>query len=631
MTCANSDKQSLVLSGNGADATHEISVRHARDTQTVDNYDVLIIGAGLAGLSLARQLLLNSDKKILLLDKRSQIPSPHQKVGEATVQLSAYYFSKVLDLEEHLLSEHFMKYNLRFYWKTAGRENRNFEDYGQAYIRNLSNIASYQLNRNKLEGEMLRLNLEHPNFTFCKSAANLNVKLSDDGPHSISFTTKDAEVALDANWVVDTSGRGKFLARKQELLRENPIRHGAAFFWVEGLVNIEKLTDRSPQEIRLRRERESIGHLPIWLSTNHFCGEGGEGFWFWVIPLQGKTSLGLVYDNQTFPRERVSSLPKLIDWICEEFPLFARDLPYRKVLDHSSLKDFSYDCMQTISSSRWAIAGEAGRFTDPLYSPGGDLIALHNTLITDAILTEDKSELASKVGPYEHLMKSFYGAYVPSFAVSYDVLGDQEAMTLKYTWELCVYFAFYVFPFINDLFTNKRFIPLYFSKFAHLGLVNSNLQLFVKNYYHWKKFAQQPVHSPVFNDFTELGALRTAESTFYRVGVSVEEARTILDTQVANLLELARYVVAHVCSVVLSDRRVLINRPFVASINPYDVTFDLDEMRGRYAKFADSTDEYQWSFDPFVLQRFRTQPEEMELYEVSMEDVALRVAQGGVR
>src|SRR5712664_3236155 len=105
---------------------------------TSDHYDVLIIGAGLAGLSLARQLLLNSDKKILLLDKRLQIPSPHQKVGEPPVQLSAYYFSKVLDLEEHLLREHFMKYNLRFYWKTVGRENRNFEDYSQSYIRALS-------------------------------------------------------------------------------------------------------------------------------------------------------------------------------------------------------------------------------------------------------------------------------------------------------------------------------------------------------------------------------------------------------------------------------------------------------------------------------------------------------------
>ena len=59
-----------------------------------DHYDVVIIGAGLAGLSLSRQLLLNSGKRILLLDKRSAIPPPHQKVGEATVQLSAYYFSK---------------------------------------------------------------------------------------------------------------------------------------------------------------------------------------------------------------------------------------------------------------------------------------------------------------------------------------------------------------------------------------------------------------------------------------------------------------------------------------------------------------------------------------------------------
>src|ERR1051325_5399408 len=105
------------------------------ETQTTQHYDVAIIGGGLAGLSLARQLLLNSDKTILLLEKRAAIPMKLQKHGEATVQLSAYYFSKVLDLEEHLLREHFMKYNLRFYWKTEGKENRSFEDYSQSYVR----------------------------------------------------------------------------------------------------------------------------------------------------------------------------------------------------------------------------------------------------------------------------------------------------------------------------------------------------------------------------------------------------------------------------------------------------------------------------------------------------------------
>src|SRR5438132_13443949 len=150
-------------------------------------YDVVIIGAGLAGLSLARQLLLDSGKRILLLDKRSAIPPPHQKVGEATVQLSAYYFSKVLDLEEHLLREHYLKYNLRFYWKTAGRDNRCFEDYAQSYIRNVSNIATYQLNRNKIEGEMLRLNGENPNFDFRAPISDLKVSLRAAGPHAIHF------------------------------------------------------------------------------------------------------------------------------------------------------------------------------------------------------------------------------------------------------------------------------------------------------------------------------------------------------------------------------------------------------------------------------------------------------------
>ena len=574
--------------------------------KTSDRYDVLIIGAGLAGLALARQLLLNSDKRILLVDRRSQVPSPHQKVGESLVQLSAYYFSKVLDLEEHLLREHFMKYNLRFYWKTAGRENRNFEDYSQSYIRKLSNIASYQLDRNKIEAEMLRLNLEYPNFTFCNSVANLEVSLSgDDRPHSISFKTGETEMSLEADWIVDTSGRGKFLARRQGLLKENPIRHGASFFWVEGLVNIDKLTDGLPKEIRLKRERAAQGHLPIWLATNHFCG---EGFWFWVIPLQGKTSLGLVYDNQIFPRERISSLPKLMEWVCEEFPLFARDLPHRKILDHSSLKDFSYDCKQTINSARWAIAGEAGRFTDPLYSPGGDLISLYNTLITDAILTTDSGELESKCRVYEQLMEGFYEAYVPTYAVSYDALGDQEAFTLKYSWELAIYFSFYVFPFINDLFTDKRFIPVFLSRFLQLGPVNKNLQSFISAFYQWKKVEREPLGERVLNDFTEVGHLSAAEKAFYLVGVPVDEARRVLDFQLAGLKEMARFILTHISAVVLSDERVLTNRAFIESIDLHHYRFDPDEIRERYARYADATEVYEWLFDPLALVRFMTEP-----------------------
>jgi hypothetical protein len=410
------------------------------------------------------------------------------------------------------------------------------------------------------------------------------------------------------------------------LTRQNAIRHGAHFFWVEGLVNLDKLTDLSPKEIRLKKDRASIGHLPFWLATNHFCG---EGFWFWVIPLQGKTSLGLVYDNRLIDRKDVASLPQLIDWVCNEFPLFARDLPFRKVICHSALQDFSHDCAQTISPARWAMAGEAGRFTDPLYSPGGDLISLYNTLIVDAILTDDASELAEKTKLYEQLMRSFYEAYVPSFAVSYYALGDQEAMTLKYTWELAIYFSFYVFPFINDLFTNRRFIPLFVKRFSQLGSVNRSLQTFITAFYHWKKEHCGRTRHPIFNDFMEIGALRTAEGTFYRIAVSVAEAKEVLDEQLANLFELARFVVSHVYSVVLADDDVLTNRSFIESIDLDDFHFDPNDMRDHYAVHAANAEQYAWPFDPTVLKRFQVRTAAPEPIVVVAEDVATLTGLGG--
>jgi hypothetical protein len=264
--------------------------------------------------------------------------------------------------------------------------------------------------------------------------------------------------------------------------------------------------------------------------------------------------------------------------------------------------------MQTIHPSRWALSGDAGRFTDPLYSPGSDFIGFYNTLITDAILTTDAGELPGKCQLYEYVMRSIYESLLPTYAISYDVLGDQEAFVLKYTWELSVYFSFFVFPFINDLATHRLFALSYLGKFARLGTTNTHLQTFLSAYYQWKKAQHQPPPAPRFHDFTALGALRTAESTFYRVGVSVTEARDILDEQLANLTELARYIVAYVSSVVLADERVLTNRAFVEGLDVQNFRFDPGAMYDRYVQCAGVTEPYAWSFDPFVLGHLQMEP-----------------------
>lgn len=577
-------------------------------------YDVIITGAGLAGLSLARQLLMYTSKTVLLVDRQENPPGKAQKVGESLVQLAGYYFSKTLDLEEYLLRNHYLKYNLRFHWKTSSGKHDYWDDVSSAAIRSLSNLATFQLDRNLLEAHMMEQNKLDPRFTFVGGAKNVKADLTSDGTdHTVHFDLSAGHQEVTGRWVVDASGRPGILKRSLSLAKKNSIRHGSTWAWVDGLVNPEKLTGYTHQQTLVHRKRMKVGNFPFYLATNHFCG---EGWWFWVIPLHGMTSLGLVFDHKAIKPEDVPNGKKMIEWICKEWPLFVEDLPKRKIIDEGRLVDYSYDAEQTINPNRWAITGEAGRFSDPLYSPGSDLIAIYNTLIVDLINGEE-SELESKTAFTETVMRVMYEAYLPSYGSSYDCLGDPETLTLKYTWELAVYFGFYVVPFINQLFTNRKFMQAYLRKFAFFGPVNRMLQTYLGAFYHWKKVhgPGQPAE-PFHIDFYDLDPLRMSEKLFYEIGLTPEEAERLMETHLENMKHFARYILAHVHAVVLGDKRVLLNAPFVASLKLRENVFDPEQMRGHYAKFAASDEVYQWNLNPFALERFIEQEPMPEMVDV---------------
>ncbi|MBS1856992.1 MAG: tryptophan 7-halogenase [Acidobacteria bacterium] len=574
-----------------------------------DRYDVVIVGAGLAGLTLCRHLLLYTDKTVLLLDKWTNPPRHGgQKYGESLVQCAGYYLSKVLDLQEHLLNHHYLKYNLRFHWPTPGLENRAIEDYSVSYARSLSNIATFQLDRNVLEEHLLEVNRQNPRCCFLGGARNAAVDLGDNGDsHTVRF--EGGEVS--ARWVVDATGRSKMLARQLGLSEPNPIRHGSTFFWVDGLIDIEKLTARSHKEAIFDRKRRMTGHFPACLATNHFCAEGQ---WLWVIPLHHKTSIGLVYDPRVVNPDTVSNTRKLIDYICRAWPVFAADLPHRKVLDEGRFPDFSYDCRQTISNRRWALVGEAGRFSDPLYSPGSDLIAIYNTLVVDAIETEDQAALDKKCLLAEQIQRVMYESYVPSYSVSYDCLGDQEAFTMKYSWELSVYFCFYVLPIVNNLFANQEFMPAFLRRYGILGPVNANIQRLLSAYFQWKKAQPVPTYpEPNLLEFYDMHPLRDAEKLFYEVGLEPRAAVDVVDRHVDRLQDFARYIIAHIHSAVLGNPAVMKNASFVKSLRLRHTVFDPDRMCEAYEKHAGCTEIFEWNLNPHVLERFVNQPKTEEV------------------
>ena len=60
---------------------------------------------------------MNERARITVLEKNAHpVPEAAFKVGESTVEVAAYYFTKVLGLEEHILNEQLPKLGLRFFF-----------------------------------------------------------------------------------------------------------------------------------------------------------------------------------------------------------------------------------------------------------------------------------------------------------------------------------------------------------------------------------------------------------------------------------------------------------------------------------------------------------------------------------
>ena len=97
--------------------------RNSVKTMIANNnqYDVAILGGGLAGLTLAKQLLMqDSAIRIAVIEKRSfPVNEAAHKVGESTVEIGAHYFGEVLKLKKHLTDQQLPKFGLRFFFKDS--------------------------------------------------------------------------------------------------------------------------------------------------------------------------------------------------------------------------------------------------------------------------------------------------------------------------------------------------------------------------------------------------------------------------------------------------------------------------------------------------------------------------------
>ncbi|CAA0115331.1 Uncharacterised protein [BD1-7 clade bacterium] len=439
-----------------------------------DNKDLLIMGGGLAGLTLAIQVKqANADIPITVLERqRHPVDEAAHKVGESTVELATYYLSEVLGLKQHLDEAQLPKLGLRFFFRPNPEtaEQDRFKNTLEIGAKTLPHSASYQLDRGILENYLAE-KAQSLGVNFIDGAKVTEVSIGKRTKHHhVKYVSREG-TATQATpyWLVDACSRHSPLKRLQGLKKNNNHDVNAAWFRINAKLDLNTLAGQTLANNETGPAR--------WLSTNHLMG---KGYWVWFIPLaSGSTSIGIVADEQLHPFDTYNTFDAAMTWLRLHEPMIADFIrPYRGDLqDFRVLRHFSHDCEQVYSSDRWFLSGEAGAFLDPFYSPGSDLIAISNTFITAMIKADkEKDAFAQTTVVFDRFYLSMIRNTLPIYQNRYEMFNHATVMPVKIVWDFAVYWSFTAFLFIQNRMNNASELLKLLRYFEDMGRKNEQLQ-----------------------------------------------------------------------------------------------------------------------------------------------------------
>ncbi len=188
------------------------------DVSNPNVFDVIILGGGLAGGCLARQLrMAEPSLRVLVAEKRRHpVAERAFKVGESSVEIGARYFHTRLNLAAHLRSGHLEKLGLRYFFPDG--DNRDITRRVEVGPMRFSPVPSFQLDRGRLEKFLLKVNAEN-GVTVLDGCRVRDFELHPEGMHQVTIATEDGVTAFSGPWVVDASGRAGLIKRRLGLVK----------------------------------------------------------------------------------------------------------------------------------------------------------------------------------------------------------------------------------------------------------------------------------------------------------------------------------------------------------------------------------------------------------------------------
>ena len=524
-------------------------------TPPVATFDVVILGGGLAGQTLARQIKRTRPAtSVLVTEFRSHpVPESAHKVGESTVEIGSHYFSEVLDLKEHLKSAQLRKAGLRYFFPRGRNDDvASRVEMGASYF---PPVPSYQLDRgifeNALAEENVKLGVEF--WDRCK----VGKVTRDDELHYVALKRNGDEMNVAGRWVVDASGRVGLLKRQLNLARDVGHKCNAVWFRIAEKIDLDEWSDdpawhsRFPDGLR-------------WLSTNHFMG---RGYWVWFIPLApNATSVGIVCDAELHPLSEMRSFDLALDWMKRYEPRCARVVEERrdKLMDFLALKHYAHGCAAVFSGDRWALTGEAGVFTDPFYSPGSDFIGMGNTFITDLIMRDISGEpIAARAGEYNRVYLNTYESFITVYENQYPLMGNARVFVPKIVWDFAIYWGFLTLQFLGGRLCDLDLLAQAGQDLQRVNHLNARMQAFFRE---WDALDRQEWNA-AFVDVLDVDIMRQFH---YELQDNLSGG-AMLERFSRNL----KLVESLAAAIFHEAAQTLPNAPS-GPINPYAITLDSD-------------------------------------------------------